>query len=162
MSEKTPSSDDELEREIRAGRAFSMSEALGRMAGGGLMKGASVITARREAQLAIEEYLRHHLIDGGGILLRILVRDVGQSARLVDHHDEPLMVLADYLREVLGSEYLLRDLVREADMEWGRVLGERPHFERARAPPDPDDPYTIESVRSKLSGLAETMTRPRG
>jgi hypothetical protein len=84
------------------------------------------------------------------------------SARLVDHHDEPLTVLADYLREVLGSEYLLRDLVREADMEWGRVLGERPRFERAGAPPDPDDPYTIESVRSKLSRLAETMTRPRG
>ena len=47
-------------------------------------------------------------------------------------------------------DYLMRDLVREADVE-GQVFGERPHFERPGCQPDPDDPYTTESVRSALS-----------
>ena len=158
MTEKTPSDDDaELEREIRANRTFSLGEAIGRMAGGGMMKGASAITATRQAQLAIEEYLRCYLVDAGGVLGRVLLRDVGQSARLCDEHDPPLNVLADYVRTVLQSEYRLREIVREADMEWGQVLGERPYFERAGQPSHPDDPYTLESVRRALSRLAEAL-----
>ena len=61
------------------------------------------------------------------------------------------------MRQVLGSEHLLRDLVREADVEWGRALGERPYFERPGQPPHPDDPYTIESVRITLSQLMEKV-----
>jgi hypothetical protein len=160
VSEKTPAGDDaELEREIRTNRTFSLSDAIGRMAGGGVMKGASPITATRQAQLAIEEYLRCHLTDAGGVLGRVLLRDVGQSARLCDEQDPPLSVLADFVRTVLQSEYLLRELVREADMEWGQALGERPYFERTGQPPHPDDPYTLESVRCALSGLAEALAK---
>ena len=158
MSEATrPGDDAELEREIRANRTFSLSDAIGRMGGGGVMKGASPISATRQAQLAIEEYLRCHLVDAGGVLGRVLLRDVGQSARLLDDHDPPLNVLADFVRTVLHSEYLLRELVREADVEWGRALGERPYFERAGQPPHPDDPYTLESVHRTLSRLAEAL-----
>ncbi len=74
---------------------------------------------------------------------------------MLGDYDHPLAVLANYVRQVLGSDYLLRELVREADVEWGRVFGERPHFERPGRPPDPDDPYTIESVRSALSRLID-------
>jgi len=162
VSESTPSSDDpELEREIRASRTFSLGEAIGRMAGGGVMKGASPISVARQAQIAIEEYLRCHLADAGGVLVRVLLRDVGQSARLLDAHDPPLNVLADFVRTVLQSEYLLRELVREADVEWGQALGERPYFERTGQPPDPDDPYTLESVRRSLSRLAEALANAR-
>ena len=63
------------------------------------------------------------------------------------------MVLADSVQHILGSEYLLKELVRQADVEWGRVFGERPHFEQEGRPPDPDDPYTAESVRTALSQL---------
>jgi hypothetical protein len=149
--------DAELEREIRANRKFSLSEAIGRMAGPGMMKGVSPVTRKRQAEATIQEFLRCNLTDVGGVLGGVLLRRVGQSERLLECYDHPLMVLASGVRLVLGSDYLLRDLVREADMEWGRVFGERPHFERPGSPPDPDDPYTAESVRSALSRLLEKL-----
>src|SRR5262249_42832164 len=130
--ETTPSGEDaDLEREIRAGRKFSLSEAIGRMAGGGLMKGASPVSRNRQAEPAIGDYLRRHLTDAGTVLGNVLLRRVGVSEPLLGDHDEPLLVLADYVRRVLGSEHLLQDLVREVDVEWGRVFHERPHFQQA-------------------------------
>ena len=61
-------------------------------------------------------------------------------------------------REVLGSEYGLKELVREADVEWGRVFGERPRFETDGCPAAPDDPYTAESVRTALTQLVGGLT----
>lgn len=39
--------DAELQREIRAGRKFTLSEAIGRMAGPGAMKGVSPISRKK-------------------------------------------------------------------------------------------------------------------
>lgn len=149
LSEK----DAELEREIRADRKFSLSEAIGRMAGGGMLKGVSPVSPKRQAEELIEDILRRHLTDAGGVLVPVLLRQVRQSDRLLADFDKPLTVLADYVRQVLASEYRLQELVREADVEWGRVFGERPHFERPGGTPDSDDPYTLESVREALSRL---------
>ena len=158
--ETTPSDEDaDLTREIRAGRTFSLSEAIGRMAGGGLMKGASPVSRTRQAELVIEDYLRRHLTDAGGALGGVLLRRVGMTDPRLGDHDDPLLALAEHVRRVLGSEHLLQDLVREADVEWGRVFHERPRFERAECPPHPDDPYTIESVRISLFELVEKLSR---
>ena len=51
----------------------------------------------------------------------------------------------------------LEELVREADVEWGRVFGERPHFDKEGRPPDADDPYTLESIRVALTRLADDL-----
>src|SRR5262249_10049632 len=156
----TPSGDDsELEREIRAGRKFSLSEAIGRMAGGGLMKGASPIGRHRQAELAIEDYLRRHLTDAGGVLGRVLLRHVAVSDPLCGDHDDPRVALTDCVRQVLGSQPLLEDVVREADVEWGHVFQERPHFQRPGEEPQPDDPYTIESVSTILCEVLEKLDR---
>jgi hypothetical protein len=56
----------------------------------------------------------------------------------------------------------LKELVREADVEWGRVYDKRPHFEKEGAPPDPDDPYTVESVRTILAGLIDQLIGSEG
>jgi len=151
-------SEEDLEREIRGDRKFSLSEALGRLAGGGMLKGASPISRPRQAELAIEDYLRRHLTDAGGALSSVLLRHVRQSDRFLDDCEQPFVVLARSVRQVLGSEFHLDELVREADVEWGRALGERPHFERAGRPPHPDDPYTRESVRLALSRLLERLS----
>jgi hypothetical protein len=37
------------------------------------------------------------------------------------------------------------------------MVGERPYFEKEGCPPDPDDPYTAESVRISLLGLLERL-----
>ena len=150
--------DAELEREIRAERKFTLSEAIGRMAGPGMMKGVSPVTRKQQAVAEIQEYLNRHLADTGGVLSGVLLRQVAESDLLLASLDQPLTVLAVHVRRVLDSEYSLKELVREADVEWGRAFGERPHFEKEGRPPEPDDPYTIESVRTALTQLAGGLT----
>jgi hypothetical protein len=157
--EKTQPSeaDAELEREIRKERKFSLAEAIGRLAGPGAMKGISPITRKQQAVAQIEIWLNCHIGTGNGELQVILLRDVKESELLHNNFDQPLVVLAAYCHQVLGSAYLLKELVRETDVEWGRVLGERPYFDKDGVPPDPDDPYTVESVRKTLSALIEHL-----
>lgn len=155
---KPPSeADKELERAIRAERKFSLAEAIGRMAGPGAMKGVSPVPARQQAEAEIEDYIRKHLLDAAGVLPGVLSRYVNESDFLLDHFDRPLAALAAYLRRILESEYRLKELVREVDVEWGRVFGERPFFKPEGRPPHADDPYTVESVRASLQMLLETL-----
>ena len=149
--------DAELEREIRKGRKFTLDEAIGRMAGPGAMKGVSPVTRMQQAAAEIENWLRQHLSAGNGELQVVLLRRVTGSELLLNHFEQPLVVLAAFCRQVLDSDYLLKELVREADVEWGRVQGERPYFESEGSPPHPDDPYTFESVRKTLAGLIEQL-----
>jgi hypothetical protein len=144
--------DKELEREIRAGRKFSLSEAIGRLAGPGMMKGVSPVTGKEQAAAEIEGYLERHLSDGAGVMSAVLLRQIKESELLLSNFDQPLVVLAAHVQRVL------EELVRESDVEWGRVFGERPYFQKEGSPPHQDDPYTIESVRSSLSRLVETLT----
>lgn len=151
-------SDAELEREIRKGRKFTVEEAIGRMAGPGAMKGASPITFLQQAAYEIQEYLDRNLVDAAGGLSVVLLRQVKESDLLLKALEQPLVALASYVQHVLGCEYALKELVREADVEWGRVFNERPRFENEGSPPDPDDPYTLESVRAALVQLIEEMS----
>ena len=149
--------ESELQREIRAGRTFSMAEAIGRLAGSGGLKGGSPVAGRQEAEAAIGLHIRTHLPDVPGVLQDTLLRDVAGSPLLLRDHDQPLAALGAHVRDILASEHLLAELVRSADMEWGRVMGERPFFEREGSPPHPADPYTAASVRRALTGLLETL-----
>lgn len=83
---------------------------------------------------------------------------VAESDILLENLEQPLVALAGYIKRVQGSDYILTELVREADAEWGQSTGERPHFERPGQPPDADDPYTTESVRAALTRLAEGLS----
>jgi hypothetical protein len=143
----------ELEREIREEHAFSLEEAIGRLAGPGALKGESPVARLQQAAVEIESWLRSHLADSGGALQVVLHRHVKESELLLNNFDQPLVVLAAYCRQVLDSDYRLKELVRDADIEWGRMMDERPHFETEGAPHDPDDAYTVESVRGALSRL---------
>jgi hypothetical protein len=155
---RTSDADADLERDIRKERKFSLAEAIGRLAGPGMMKGVSPVTRKHQSEVEIESYLERHLMDAAGILPVALLRRVKESELLLNNFDKPLFVLASYIQRVLDSEYLLKELVQEADIEWGRTFGERPYFEKVGCPPDPNDPYTIESVRVSLSGLMEKLT----
>jgi hypothetical protein len=154
--------DAELEREIRQGRKFTMAEAIGRLAGPGAMKGESPVARMQQAEVEIESWLRSHLADAGGALPVVLHRQVKGSELLLNNFDQPLVVLASYCQRILDSDYLLEELVRDADIEWGRLMGERPYFEKEGSPRDPDDPYTVESVRNALSGLLKQLAVVEG
>ena len=161
MSEKPqqprPESDEQLEREIRADRKFTLSEAIGRLAGPGSMKGASPVARKQQAESEIETWLRQHLTDAGGGLLPVILRRVSASQHLLDNLDQPLVVLSACCKGVLDSEFLLADVVREADVEWGRIFDERPRFEKDGSPAQSEDPYTLESVRAVLSGMVAKL-----
>jgi hypothetical protein len=155
--EQRSEADAELEREVRKGRKFTVAEAIGRMAGPGAMKGESPVTRQQQAAVEIENWLRHHMPAGEGELEVVLLRWVKGSELLLNNFEEPLVVLAAFCRRVLDSDYQLKELVHEADVEWGRVQGERPYFEQEGSPPHPDDPYTQASVRRTLTGLIEQL-----
>ena len=146
----------EIERELRTNRKFSLSEAIGQIAGGDVMKGGSPVTRKRQAELETDEYLRRHLVDSGSALRSVLIRHLGESL-LDSDYDQPLAALAEYIRRILTSEHLLEEFVREADAEWGRVHDERPYFQMPSRPPHCDDPYTIDSVRLALVELRERL-----
>jgi hypothetical protein len=152
---KEPSKDAAaLEREIRAGREFSLAEAIGRLGGKDLMKGASPVSRRRQADLEIRGLLRSRLDDADGALRTILRRRVVESDTLLaGRFEDPRGALRAYVERALASDGLLRSLVRDADAEWGRDNDTRPHFDRAGRDPHPDDPYTVESVRAALTRL---------
>jgi hypothetical protein len=146
----------EIERETRTNRKFSLSEAIGRIAGGDFMKGGSPVTRKRQAELEIDEYLRRHLVDSGGVLRSVLFRHLGESL-LNSDYDQPLAALEEYIRRILASKQFLEEFVREADAEWGRVHNEPPYFQMPGRPPHRDDPYTIDSVRLVLFQLRERL-----
>jgi hypothetical protein len=149
--------DAELEREVREGRKFTLEEAIGRMAGPGSMKGESPVPRMEQATVEIETWLRIHLIDSGGALEVVLNRQVKGSELLLSKFDQPLEVLAGCCQQLLESDYHLKEFVRDSDVEWGRVMRERPFFEKEGSPPNVDDPYTVESVRNTLSEILKQL-----
>jgi len=151
--------DGELERDMRQGRKFTPTEAMARLAGPGAMKGASPVSPVQQAETEIGNWLRSNFPDTAGALQMLLQRNLKGSELLVDNVDQPLSALAGYCKRVLKSDLLLNELVRQADVEWGRRMDERPYFEREGSAAHPDDPYTRESVRRSLADALKRLAR---
>jgi hypothetical protein len=151
--------DAELEREIRQGRKFTAREAMGRMLGPGAMKGGSAVSRVQQAETEIGTWLRSKLTDSTGALQALLHRRLKESPLLLNNLDQPLIALAAYCQQIVASDYNLKELVREADAEWGRRMDERPHFNREGSPTHPDDPYTAESVRRALLEILTKISK---
>src|SRR5690242_7664299 len=162
QDKKRSAADADLEREIRQGRKFTAQEAMGRMIGPGAMKGGSAVSRGQQAEIEIGTWLRSNLTDSTGALHALLHRRLKESALLLNNPDQPLLALAGYCQQVLASDHHLKELVREADVEWGRRMDERPHFNREGSPPDPDDPYTNESVRKALDEILRKISDTTG
>src|SRR5262245_1380811 len=99
MSEDRPKqrseADAELEREIRDERKFALTEAIGRMAGPGALKGASPIDRGKRAAADIQEYICRQTADSAGALSGVVVRQVAESELLLMDLDAPLALLAN-------------------------------------------------------------------
>jgi hypothetical protein len=150
-------SDDELQREVLEGRKFTLEEAVARMVGPGGMKGESPVARLRQAEVEIGNWLATNFADAGGALGVVLHRHVRGSEILLKQFERPLAALSGYCQQVLDSDYALTQLVRDADVEWGRLMGERPFLDRPGAPPHEDDPYTSESVRRSLTAIVAKL-----
>ena len=150
-------SDDELESEVRRARKYSMSDAIGRLAGPGSLKGASPVSPQQQAENEIRGWLSSNVEDPSGALRLVLARHLAGSQLLLDDLDRPLIALGRYCERVVASEPLLQELVREVDVEWARLMDERPHFEKPGVSAHADDPYTIEDVSSLLARVAREL-----
>lgn len=155
---KKPARDAEIEREIRQTRKFNPQDALAKMAGPGAMKGASPVSPVQQAELEIGAWLRTNIADPNGALRLLLDRQAKGSPLLLEHLDRPLAALCGICEEILASDYRLAEFVREADVEWGRAVDEPPHFDRPGAERHPDDPYTIDSVRTSLTDIVRKLS----
>jgi hypothetical protein len=154
---KPPSPEDaEIEREALAGREFSLADAVFRSAGG-LLKGTSPVTRKRQAEVEIESILEHHLRDTEGALAIVLLRQVSGSEALLASYDDATAALRRFVEDILSSEERLRRFVTRVDAEWGHIYLERPHFQAEGQPPDADDPYPLAGVRAKLTALLESL-----
>ncbi|MBK6734649.1 MAG: hypothetical protein IPG61_11270 [bacterium] len=147
----------DAERDALRHRAFDLATAIAR-AGAGNLKGASPVPAARQLVLAVTALLAARLPDSEGSLVRVLGARLEDDPNLQDRHrGAPAAALAELLDRALASPTSLADLVREVDARWGRDYDERPRFEANGRPPAPDDPYTIESVRTLLKALRDSL-----
>jgi hypothetical protein len=116
----------------------------------------------QSAETEIETWLASNLKDSTGALQALLPRQLKGSMLLLNNLEQPLLALADYCHRVLASNDRLEELVRLADVEWGRRMGERPYFNRAGSVLDPDDPYTNDSVRTALAEVVTQISKATG
>ena len=73
------------------------------------------------------------------------------------HLDSPLEALHEFLERLVRNPQVLYELVREVDVKWGQLSGERP-FQRLGETRNPDDPYTHESVQQQLARLLDSLS----
>jgi len=159
MKDKETSDDgsESIESEIKRRRKFSLAEAVGREAAGSL-SGASPVPATRQVLLAVGQLLETRLPDPSGALIRTILAYLELDPPLLGRNlDNPVGALREFLEDTLESPALVDDLVRDTDARWGRENQERPYFESADRPPDPDDPYTRAGVRTLLESLRESL-----
>ncbi|MDJ0508805.1 MAG: hypothetical protein QNJ64_06090 [Crocosphaera sp.] len=146
-----------IQREILAGRKFSLAEAIGRE-GGDFLKGESPVPKLVQARTEIKIFITNNLGDSSGALQSILQTWVVADEQGVSQHlESPLKALEELLIKILDNSELLYELVRQVDFKWGQMYDERPYFQSPGQTPHPNDEYTHESVEEMLRSLLNQL-----
>lgn len=160
MSQNSPpsqSSNNELERELRQGRPFSLAAAIAQEAGG-FLKGDSPVPALTQAKATVCNFIRDHLGDTSGTLQLILCRWMEDDLAQLSHHlHQPVFALQALLQAITTNPEQLYELARQVNIAWGEANNERPHFQRPHQVPHPDAEYTHASVQAQLLALAAVV-----
>lgn len=161
-SSSQPDPDIGYQQEILRGRQFTLADVIGRE-GGSFLKGESPVPKLVQALTAIDNFIIHHLYDASGSLQAVLQEWVrSYDDRVSQHLNEPLRALEEILSTLLTNRELLYELVRQVDVKWGQMNGERPYFQRPGQTPDPEDEYTHESVAQRLQDLLAQVQIAQG
>ncbi len=145
-----------IQREILAGRKFSLAEAIGRE-GGGFMKGESPVPKLAQAIAELQMFINQNLSDSSGALQAVLYVWVKTDSRVSQNLNSPLIALNEILSTLIDNQNLLHEFVRQVDHKWGQIYDERPYFQQPGQLPHPEDEYTHESVRLQLSELLDIV-----
>lgn len=151
-----------LQQDILESRPFSIAEAIGRE-GGTFLKGESTVPKLVQVITAINIFIDRNLIDPEAALQAILHQWVKGDPRVSQYKETPLYALEEILQSTIDNPHLLYELVRQVDIKWGQMHGERPYFQQPGQLPHPNDVYTHESVRQDLLDLQQKLrSRPKG
>ncbi|MEO0869761.1 MAG: hypothetical protein AAFY17_15250 [Cyanobacteria bacterium J06642_11] len=144
-----------LQREIRLGRKFSLSEAIGRE-GGSFLKGSQAAIPRPlRALAAINTWLDQHLKDPHGAMQPCLKQWVKHDARVGKYLDAPILALRLMVEDILTKPEILHEFSRQVAIEWGDINGERPYFQTPNTAPHPKVVYSHQYIQGLLAELME-------
>lgn len=146
--------------DMLAGRKFSLAEAIARE-GASFLKGESLVPRLLQAKAEINLFIDRNLTDSSDALKAVLQALVATDDTHIGRHlSSPLDALREFLEMLVRTPQVLYELVRQVDVKWGRLSGERPHFQQPGQAPDPEDTYTHESVRQQLVTLLARLPPP--
>ena len=159
----TPEHEDDGDRgipqDMLAGRKFSLAEAIARE-GGSFLKGESLVPKLVQARAEINLFIDRNVTDSSGVLKAVLQALVASDEAYTSRHlQAPLNALREFLEVLIQNPGLLYELVRQVDIKWGQLVGERPHFQQPGQAPHPEDEYTHESVRQQIVTLFDVLSR---
>jgi hypothetical protein len=153
-------SEDKIETEVHSQQKFSVAGAIGR-AGKGLLKGASPVSQQDQAINFLERWVDQNCSDPSGALKSLLRQKIRSSRLIIEHQQErPKEALATVIKEILATEFMLREFVRQVDVKWGELFQERPYFQKKGQEPHPKDEYTFDSVRVELNQMLSKLQNP--
>lgn len=158
-NQKNENNDENLEirKEILAGRQFSLAEVIGRE-GGSFLKGESPVPKLLQAKAEINLFIDRNLADSSGALKAVLQTLVASDEAYVSRHlNSPLKALREFLEMLIHNPQLLYEFVKQVDVQWGQLFGERPYFQEPGQTPHPGDEYTHESVHQQLVELLDRL-----
>ena len=145
--------DQLIEREARHSRTFSVGDRIGKE-GCGMFNGISPIPKLQQVQSELSRFVSDHLRDNSGALRAALIRQINTDDTLLARNfDTPFEALLQIIDRLLENEGRYHDFVQHVDMEWGRMMLEKPYFQEPGEAPHEDDEYTHESVREDLLAL---------
>jgi hypothetical protein len=152
-------SEEEIETEVQSQQKFSVAGAIGR-AGKGILKGASPVSQQDQAIKLLESWVDQNSSDPSGALKSLLRQKIRSSRSIVEQHRErPKEALVIVIQEILSTEFLLREFVRQVDVKWGELFQERPYFQKEGQEPHPNDEYTFDSVRVELNQMLSKLQK---
>ncbi len=151
-----PDSQKEIQREIRAGRQFSIAEAIARE-GGSFMKGESTIPRPLRAIAEIKQFLGTHLNEPAGALCTTLHSWASGDIRLSRQLDTPLIALAQIITSILAEPTTFEEFARQVAIAHSQITGDRPQFQQPGQPPDPAAAHTHQSIQTELSALLQQL-----
>ncbi len=149
--------DKEIQRDILSGQKYSLANAIARE-GGNFLKGESPVPKLVQVTTAINLFIDRNLPDSSGGLQAVLKRWVKADPIVSQNLESPLTSLEKILEKILENQELFYEIVRQADVKWGEMYEERPYFQKPGQPAHPEDEYSHESVRNKLSSLKEKLS----
>lgn len=152
-------SDQELEltRDILQGRKFSLADLIAKE-GGDFLKGESPVPKIIQLKTEINFFIKKHLKDSSGALQAVLQDRVNDGDNYISSHEQnPLEALEEIITDILNNEHIYYEFVRQVDLKWGQITGDRPYFQAPAGEAHPDDEYSHESVRKRLSDLIKIV-----